>query len=471
MLTSFNFNKDFQIAGCPAAEKVLSLNKNYSDNSGCFESYVDNLKIDESMMDSSCCDDKFEVVSSPVVTVISDRLPVSSLTSSTSVIASTAVSTVTTSNSISGGGCGGNGKTISNLVNLHPNLPKLDIHCHNNANNNNSRSTGRQSDLSSTIANNVSLIPSNSIVITAGVAPIAAATMMSTTASLGLITSSSCNEDHNNRLTSTTTTTSTTRRPSTLLPALSTSSAQPLDVLKAQRQALAKVADGMNQVIPSLSSNATSCFWSSADLQNLSPILTPSTWKLLKNLTSTSNNNTNNSGSGSSSSNNSSIQQSFLVTPTLSPLYSALPTQTFASLTSMESLRSLSNNNNNNINNNSISVPVNDGSNPLSDVNNNSNNSLSVNPILIGSQNSNVSLLLSSSKVAFGNCDNNNNNNNNNNTRKSESSHTITTTTTTTTTTITSTTTTNGNNNSSISITDELSRSIQIQQSTQLNAQ
>ncbi|CAH8644074.1 unnamed protein product [Heterobilharzia americana] len=271
--------------------------------------------------------------------------------------------------------------------------------------------------------------------------------MMSTTASLGLITSSSCNEDHNNRLTSTSkiesgtcnsssssllptaTTTSTTRRPSTLLPALSTSSAQPLDVLKAQRQALAKVADGMNQVIPSLSSNATSCFWSSADLQNLSPILTPSTWKLLKNLTSTSNNNTNNSGSGSSSSNNSSIQQSFLVTPTLSPLYSALPTQTFASLTSMESLRSLSNNNNNNINNNSISVPVNDGSNPLSDVNNNSNNSLSVNPILIGSQNSNVSLLLSSSKVAFGNCDNNNNNNNNNNTRKNlfttESEHSV----------------------------------------------
>ncbi|VDP61122.1 unnamed protein product [Schistosoma curassoni] len=239
------------------------------------------------------------------------------------------------------------------------------------------------------------------------------------------ISSSSCiTSEDQNRLTSSTLTgtnsetsdTSTRKnivarfvsRPSTLLPS-SSSLAQPLDVIKAQRQAVSKFADGINQTIhPTSSNNLTPCYWSS-DLQNLSPILTPSTWKLLKNLTSSScNNNTTTTNNGI---NTNTIQQSFLLTPTLSPLYPVLPTQAFTSITNV-------------------------------------NNSLLINPTTVTTTNIN-NTTCSSLETTFDNCDNNTNNN-----RTSESSNIL-----------------SKDNDNDKSIVDESSRIILMQQSSQLNGQ
>ncbi|CAH8872725.1 unnamed protein product [Trichobilharzia szidati] len=505
--------EEHKIAGCPAAEKILSLSKNCSDNSGSFENYADNLKTDELMLDSGYCDGE-------------NIVPVASLSSSSTIDSSTTLTTVTTSNSC---------KPISNLVNIHPCPPKLDIRCHNIRPNTSSSSSSSSSlpfvsnnsvhyycyyyttTTSSSCSNdNNSIITksnnnTNCLILStdedynqsvlvlkpepeASGASRCATTTTTSTNTITTITGSTPSATATTTTTTTTTTltpsvgttTSATRlisRPSTLLPlstlstattTASATSAQPLDMLKAQRQALSKVADCVNQVIPSLSNTSTSCFWSSNDLQNLSPILTPSTWKLLKNLTSASsnnssvgsisnNNNNNNNGNNNNSSSSSSssgsiigsntIQQSFLLTPTLSPLYSALPTQTFTSLTSMEALRSINNNSNSN---NNISTTI-DESNSLSNVNNTSQS-------IISGQHTNVASLLFSTKVALSNCDSS----------KSElSSHlhhpsalsTITNTTTTATTHPHHHHHHHGNSN------DELSHPVQIQQSTQLNGQ
>ncbi|XP_018646104.1 fos transcription factor-related [Schistosoma mansoni] len=299
------------IAGCPAAEKVLLMNREYSDNSGSLENCLDLGKTDELLSSNSTfCDEKSVILSSALATknTVPERLPISSSSCMTSEEQ--------------------NRLTSSTL-------------------------TGANSETSdtSTRKNIVARFVS---------------------------------------------------RPSTLLP--SSSLAQPLDVIKAQRQAVSKFADGINQTIhPTTSNNLTPCYWSS-DLQNLSPILTPSTWKLLKNLTSSSCINTTTNSHGI---NTNSIQQSFLLTPTLSPLYPVLPTQTFTSITNV-------------------------------------NNNLLINPTTMTTTNIN-NTTCSSLKTTFDNCDNNTNNN-----RTSESSNIL-----------------SKDNDHDKSIVDESSRIILMQQSSQ----
>ncbi|VDO78807.1 unnamed protein product [Schistosoma margrebowiei] len=488
-----------QIAGCPAAEKILLMNREYSDNTGSLENCLDLGKTDELMdSNSTFCDEKLVILSSALAakTTVPERLPISSscITSSSSHLPSTAglttfptvnsstVATTTTSN------C--SGKLISTHLNVSSNLPKSDLRFHNrlttsfvplipNRNNNNNNST-----VITTVAATVTTsVTTTNTAENNHTATTTTTSICSSSVSLIINSSEDQNRSTSSTLTGTNSETSDTStrknivarfvsRPSTLLPS-SSSLAQSLDVIKAQRQAVSKFADGINQTIhPTSSNNLTPCYWSS-DLQNLSPILTPSTWKLLKNLTSSCNNNTtNNSGI-----NTNSIQQSFLLTPTLSPLYPVLPTQAFTSITSMESLRSVSNptiiitstttstpyssttlnnsnttanvcanNDNNKDNNNGTNSTVLSvvESNPTTYVNNN----LLINPTTVTTTNIN-NTTCSSLKTTFDNCDNNTNNN-----RTSESSNIL-----------------SKDNDNDKSIVDESSRIILMQQSSQLNGQ
>ncbi|CAH8566759.1 unnamed protein product [Schistosoma turkestanicum] len=515
-------------AGCSAAEKILSMNRNYSESSGLLENCLDHLKTDDLIGGNTAYyDDKLVIVSSTGTsnTTMSERLSISSSNPTASHLSSSVglISTFSTMNSTTGAtvtvSSASSSKSVSNHLNAHSNLSKSELRLHNRLttsfvplipntsnNNNNIHSTVNTTVATTRITTNNATDTVENIHDTINTST--TTTTNSSGSNGGLIINSS--EDQN-RLTSSTSTklisetsdTSTTKnivtrfvsRPSTLLPSSSSSSsslAQPLDLIKAQRQALSKVTDGINQIN---SSNLTPCFWSS-DLQNLSPILTPSTWKLLKNLTSSSNitanttttttnnnnnnNNINNNYNNNNNNNNSiitnSIQQSFLLTPTVSPLYPVLPAQSFTSITSMESLKSVSNpitiiantttsnpttitttNNNNtdtriiNNDNNSNTNLSTDESNSTKDVNNNfSNNSTTVTAT--------NNTTYSSFKTTFNNCDNNNNSNNNNNNSSESPSIPIKDT-------ITTTTTTNNNNN------NESSCITQLQQSTQLNGQ
>uniref|UniRef100_A0A5K4F7Y4 BZIP domain-containing protein n=1 Tax=Schistosoma mansoni TaxID=6183 RepID=A0A5K4F7Y4_SCHMA len=493
--------EEHKIAGCPAAEKVLLMNREYSDNSGSLENCLDLGKTDELLSSNSTfCDEKSVILSSALATknTVPERLPISSsscmtssshlsstagLTTTFSTVNSSIVATTTTTTATSN--CGG--KSISSHSNVHSNLPKSDLRFHNRLTTNFVPLISNRNNNNSTVITTVSTTLTTSVTTTNTAENNHTATTSSISGSNStgsLIINSS---EEQNRLTSSTLTgansetsdTSTRKnivarfvsRPSTLLP--SSSLAQPLDVIKAQRQAVSKFADGINQTIhPTTSNNLTPCYWSS-DLQNLSPILTPSTWKLLKNLTSSSCINTTTNSHGI---NTNSIQQSFLLTPTLSPLYPVLPTQTFTSITSMESLRSMSNptiiitstttgtpyssttltnnnsnttanictnndnnrsNNDNGINSTIVSVVE---SNPTTDVNNN----LLINPTTMTTTNIN-NTTCSSLKTTFDNCDNNTNNN-----RTSESSNIL-----------------SKDNDHDKSIVDESSRIILMQQSSQ----
>ena len=114
------------------------------------------------------------------------------------------------------------------------------------------------------------------------------------------------------------TTTRIVTRPSTLIPSIP------------QTTDSSKSHDGHQNKIPGLintnpcSNTPTPCFWSS-DLQSFSPILTPSAWKLLKSFTTTT-------------TVSSAQQQSFLLTPTQSPLCSVFPTNPFISLQTADQL-------------------------------------------------------------------------------------------------------------------------------------
>uniref|UniRef100_A0A095AU41 Uncharacterized protein n=1 Tax=Schistosoma haematobium TaxID=6185 RepID=A0A095AU41_SCHHA len=495
--------EEHKIAGCPAAEKILLMNREYSDSAGSLENCLDLGKTDELMdSNSTFCDEKLVILSSALAakTTVPERLPISSsscitssshlsstagLTTTFPTVNSSTVAATTTSNCSS--------KLISSHLNVPSNLQKSDLRFHNRLTTNfvpliPNRNNNNNSTVITTVAATVttSVTTTNTAENNHTATTTSISISSSSSSSVSLIISSS--EDQN-RLTSSTLTgtnsetsdTSTRKnivarfvsRPSTLLPS-SSSLAQPLDVIKAQRQAVSKFADGINQTIhPTSSNNLTPCYWSS-DLQNLSPILTPSTWKLLKNLTSSScnNNTTNNNGI-----NTNSIQQSFLLTPTLSPLYPVLPTQAFTSITSMESLRSVSNptiiitstttstpyssttltNNNTTANmcaNNDNNKDNNNGTNStvLSVVESNPttyvNNNLLINPTTVTTTNIN-NTTCSSLETTFDNCDNNTNNN-----RTSESSNIL-----------------SKDNDNDKSIVDESSRIILMQQSSQLNGQ
>ncbi|KAA3681901.1 uncharacterized protein DEA37_0000605 [Paragonimus westermani] len=99
-------------------------------------------------------------------------------------------------------------------------------------------------------------------------------------------------------------------RPSTLIPSKLVTDLTKLSNVLVTENATSSTA------CPTIKDTPTPCFWPS-DLQSLSPILTPSTWKLLKNLTSTS----------------CSTSQSFLLTPTFSSLCPTLSVGSLASPT------------------------------------------------------------------------------------------------------------------------------------------
>lgn len=105
---------------------------------------------------------------------------------------------------------------------------------------------------------------------------------------------------------STTNVSKSASRPSTLLfPKSVTESTQ----LLAEKSPTTSIAGGgfLDNTASSSADTPVSCFWPS-DLQTFSPILTPSTWKLLKNLTSGS----------------CSTPQSFILAPNLNSLYQTL---------------------------------------------------------------------------------------------------------------------------------------------------